>query len=68
MRFWCKDAAGHTFVEARIEFEYDGANKAQSVLFVASVDATAVDTFVIDLRRMESERQGVALLRASRPS
>jgi hypothetical protein len=68
MRFWCKDAACHAVVEVRIESDYGGTDKAQSVLLIASVEAAAIDNFVIDLRRVEAEQQGVAFLRASSPS
>src|SRR4051812_20717888 len=57
MRFWCEDAAGHAVVEARIESDYAGTGKAQSVLLLALVEATAIDTFVMDLRRMEAEQR-----------
>src|SRR5712692_3063204 len=68
MRFYCKDAAGHAFVEARIESDYSGAHTAQSVHLFAAIEATAVDTFAIELRRLETNLQGIALLRASGPA
>ncbi len=68
MRFYCKDAAGHASIEARIESDYQGMDKAQSVLLFAFVEATAVDTFVTELRRLEADRHGVALLRVSSPA
>jgi hypothetical protein len=69
MCFYCKDAAGHALVEARIESDHlrdhSGGNKAQSVFLVAPIEANAVDSFVSDLRRLEADQCGVALLRAS---
>jgi hypothetical protein len=68
MRFYCRDAAGHASIEAKIESDYKRTEKAQSVILFASIEATAVDTFVTELRRLEADRQGVALLRVSRPA
>jgi hypothetical protein len=65
MVFYCKDAAGHALVEARIESEHRGTPKAQSALFFAPVEATAVDALVADLRRLEADRRGTAVLRTS---
>src|SRR5258706_16394578 len=50
MRFYCKDAAGHGFVEARIESDYTAAHTAQSALLFAFIEETSVDTFVSELR------------------
>ena len=63
--FYCRDAAGHALVETRIESEHGGMPKAQSALFFMPVEATAVDAFVADLRRLEAERRGTAVLRVS---
>jgi hypothetical protein len=68
MRFFCRDAAGHASIEARIQSDYNGTDKAQSVHLFASVEATAVDTFVTELGRLEVDRYGVALLKVSGPS
>src|SRR5271163_3556012 len=46
MAFYCKDAAGHALVEARIESEHGGTPKAQSALFFVPVEASALDAFV----------------------
>jgi hypothetical protein len=65
MAFYCKDAAGHALVDARIESEHGGTPKAQSALFFVPVEASAVDAFVEDLRRLEADREGTAALRVS---
>jgi hypothetical protein len=65
MAFYCKDAAGHALVEARIESEHGGTPEAQSALFFVPVEASAVDAFVDDLRRLEADRKGTAELRVS---
>ena len=65
MAFYCKDAAGHALVEARIESEHGGTPKAQSALFFVPVEATKVDTFVEGLRRLEACKEGTAALTVS---
>jgi hypothetical protein len=55
MRFSCKDGAGHALVEVRVESDHGGAPTAQSAVFIGSVEATAIDTFVAELRSMESK-------------
>ena len=67
MRFYCKDGAGHGLVEARIESDYRAAHTAQSALLFAYIEAAAVDTFVTELRCLETKLCGTALLRASGP-
>lgn len=67
IHFTCKDAAGHASIEAKIESDYVGRDTAQAVILFASVEAAAVDTFVTELRRLEDDRHGVALLRVSSP-
>ncbi|SRR6266567_7172080 len=65
MLFYCRDAAGHALVETKIESEHGATPKAESALFFVSVEATAVDVFVADLRRLEADRHGTAVLRVS---
>lgn len=65
IRLYCQDTAGHAVAESRIESEYDGKGKAQSVLLMAPIEAAAVDRFVEDLRRLETERRGSAFLAIS---
>jgi hypothetical protein len=65
MLFYCRDTAGHALVEVTIESETGGTPKAQSALFFVPVEATAVDAFVADLRRLEADRRGTAVLRVS---
>ena len=65
MLFYCRDAAGHALVEAKIESQHGGTPKAESALFFVSVEATAVDAFVEDLRRLEADQSGTAILGSS---
>src|SRR5882762_6217501 len=64
MRFYCRDGAGHAFVDAKIESYHDQKYGAQSALLVVPVGATAVDIFVEDLRRLEADQRGIAILKA----
>jgi hypothetical protein len=68
MRFYCKDGAGHALVEARIESDCNRTRKAQSTHLFAAVEASAVDAFAAELRRLETDLSGIALLRASGPA
>jgi hypothetical protein len=62
LRFFCEDSAGHAFVEAKIESEHVGKANAQFASVRAPVEAAAVDTFVMHLQTLETERHGVAVL------
>ncbi len=59
MRFHCVDGAGHAYVEASVDSNYQRGG----VVLAMPVGAAAVDTFVRELERLESERSGAALLR-----
>jgi hypothetical protein len=63
MRFHCVDGAGHAYVEASVDSNYQRGGTIQTVLLAMPVEAAAVDTFVCELERLESERSGTALLR-----
>jgi hypothetical protein len=65
MRFFCGDAAGHASVEVRIESDYNGSHKAQSVVLFASIEAADIDTFIPEFRRLEADRSGTARLKMS---
>lgn len=66
MDFYCKDSAGHSLVELRIESDHDGTIPAQSVFLVAAVEPAAVDSFVADLQQLEKDQRGTAFLGAGR--
>jgi hypothetical protein len=68
MRFYCEDAAGHAVVEARIESDHRETHTPQSALLLMSIEAAAVDIFVADLRLLETNLCGAALLRGSGPA
>jgi hypothetical protein len=68
-RFFCKDSAGHAVVEIRIESEHERNSgsrwnlPAQTVQFFGEIEASAVDDFVSELRQLEENKNGFALLR-----
>jgi hypothetical protein len=63
MRFYCADRAGHAYVESKIESEGESAGVVQCAVISMPVEAAAVDAFVDDLRRLERDRTGTALLK-----
>ncbi len=63
LRFYCKGAAGRTFVEAKVESDYQ-PGPAEHAQFHAGIQASAVDDFVLALRRLESAKRGIAHLSA----
>jgi hypothetical protein len=63
MRFYCADRAGHSYVESKIESETESAGVVQCAVISMPVEAAAVDVFVGELRRLERERSGTALLK-----
>lgn len=64
LSFYCRDSAGRASVEVKIESHNRERIPAQSVLLVAAVEPAAVDSFVSDLRRLETDH-GTAFLKAS---
>lgn len=62
MKFYCIDCAGHAYIESRIESDTESARVWQAATLVMPVEAAAIDRFVEDLRRLEKEKLGVALL------
>jgi hypothetical protein len=63
MRFYCADRAGHTYVDSRIESDYDSAGKAQSVIMTLTIEPAAVDSFVEELGRLGADQAGQAYLK-----
>lgn len=64
MRFYCADGAGHAYVESRMAADEHVAGVDQSVVLVLQIEPAALDSFVEDLRRLETEKTGTAHLRA----
>jgi hypothetical protein len=65
MRFYCADEAGHAYVESRMESDGQVAGITQSTVLVLRIEPAALDSFVEDLRRLETKKTGTASLRAS---
>ena len=64
MRFHCIDGAAHAYDEVRIDSKYAVGGTIQTVTLTVPVDAAAVDSFVVALRRLAAMRAGVARLEA----
>ena len=62
MRFYCADSAGHAYVEVKIESEFESAGVVQYAIISMPVEPAAVDSFVGDLRRLETDRGGIVSL------
>ena len=65
MRFHCIDGAGHAYVEATIDSNYESGGTIQTVVLAIPIEAAAVDTFVQELGRLETKRTGAAYLKAN---
>jgi hypothetical protein len=63
IRFYCVDGSGHSYVDSRIESDYDSARKSQSAVLSLPIEAAAVDSFVEELRCLNAERKGAAHLK-----
>lgn len=63
MRFHCVDGAGHAYIEATIDSNSLMGGTIQTAVLAVAVEATAVDTFVQGLERLERDRSGSAYLR-----
>jgi hypothetical protein len=63
MKFHCVDGAGHAVVEARIDSGDLSGLPRQTASLIISVGASAVDSFVEELRRVGPERAGIARLK-----
>jgi len=63
MRFYCADRAGHTYVDSKIESDYDSAGKAQSVIMTLTIEPAAVDSFVEELGQLGANQAGQAHLK-----
>jgi hypothetical protein len=63
MRFHCVNGAGHAYVEASVDSNYQRGGTIQTVVLAMPVEAAAVDIFVRELARLESDRSGTAFLR-----
>lgn len=71
LRFSCMDGAGHAVVELQIESEHlrnmgSRWNRPEEIAhFFVEIEATAVDDFVAELRQLEENKSGAALLRSA---
>lgn len=60
--FYCKGSAGNSFVECWFESDFDSSSIAETAHFHAPVEASAIDSFVIELESLEENVSGSAVL------
>ena len=65
MRFYCTDHAGHTFVEAKVESDRDSADRVQSAVMIVPIEASAIDSFIDELRSLGAGATTTARLSAT---
>lgn len=63
-RFRCRDLAGNSEVEVEIEADHEKGSRPETVILILTIEAAAVNTFVLELPRLE-EAFGLAVLCAS---
>jgi hypothetical protein len=64
MRFHCVGGAGHSYVEATIDSNYESAGTIQTAILSMPVEASAIDVFVRELQTVGANRTGTAFLKA----
>lgn len=62
LRLFCLDRAGHAYVESKVESGEESAGVFQTATLVMPVEASAMDRFVIQLKKLERDKQGTAAL------
>jgi hypothetical protein len=62
LKFYCRDGAGHTAFLAEIEEDYREQERAQCATVVVDFEPAALDRFLIELRQVEIEHRGTAVL------
>jgi hypothetical protein len=62
LKFYCKDGAGHTAFLAEIEGDYGDQKRAQYATVDVDFEPASLDRFLIELRQVESEHRGIAVL------
>jgi hypothetical protein len=64
MQFHCIDEAGHSYVEATIDSNYESPGTVQTAILSMSVEAAAIDVFVRELQAVGAHRTGRAFLKS----
>jgi hypothetical protein len=67
LRFFCEGEAGKSFIELSMESQHESYNCAvnvspERVRFHAPIEANAIDAFVSDLKKVQTNLSGVAQL------
>lgn len=66
MRFYCADAAGHAWIEAKLESDTLPNSPVQCVNMSMPVEAVAIDSFLDELRRIDKRKAEIARLEGPR--
>jgi hypothetical protein len=62
LEFYCEDGAGHAAFRATIEGDYGHLELAESAIVHVSFEPAALDAFLLQLRQVEKEHSGSAVL------
>jgi hypothetical protein len=62
LKLFCKDGAGHTAFRAEIEEDYREQEQAQTAVVFVDFEPASLDRFLIELRQVENEHRGAAVL------
>ncbi len=65
MRLYCVDRSGHAYVETKIESDRDSEGRVQSAMLLVPIEAGAIDSFVDELRSLDTAAVATACLRAT---
>ncbi len=65
MRFYCVDRSGHANVETKIVSDRDSVGRVQSAMLLVPIEAGAIDSFVDELRGLDTGTAATACLRAT---
>jgi hypothetical protein len=60
LEFYCKDMAGHAAFRATIEGDYRDQEVAESAIVCFDFDPAALDEFLVELKKIETEHRGSA--------
>jgi hypothetical protein len=65
LAFAQSERAGHGYVQVVIEAEDEVNGITETVTLAVPFELSALDAFVVDLRHLDSEQKGIALLKAA---
>jgi hypothetical protein len=65
LEFYCKDMAGHAAFRATIEGDYRDQEVAENATVCVDFDPAALDEFLVELKKVETEHRGSASMIAN---